>query len=114
MPTWRNKPPNRQHANKRYTPRQQQELRNAALAATQRLYCDVLELWRACAGKRCRRHLRCMGEPGRCLRGGWANVSHRQERRVYAQVLAGGPRRVAPANHKEWNMRRNPPLTIAS
>ncbi len=54
MPTWRNKPPNRQYLNNRYTPRQQQDLRNAALAATQRLYCDALELWRTCARKKCR------------------------------------------------------------
>jgi hypothetical protein len=114
MPTWRNKPPNRQYLNKRYTPRQQQDLRNAALAATQRLYCDALELWRTCAGKKCRRHVRCMGEPGPCLRRRWAKVSRRRQREALAQVLAGGPHHVAPANHKEWAMRRNPPSTIVS
>jgi hypothetical protein len=112
MPTWRNKPPNRQYLNKRHTPQQQQELHDAAKAATLRLHCDVLELWRGCEGKRCRRHLRCAGEPAACLRQGWQNASQQRRRWAYGEVLAGGPGRVAPANHKEWGMRRTPPSSI--
>ena len=93
MPTWRNKPPNRQYLNKRYTPRQQQQRYNAAKAATQRLYCDVLQFWRGCTGKGCRRHLRCMGEPAACLKRGWQNVSNKQRRWAFAEVRAGGPGR---------------------
>ena len=112
MPTWRNKPANRQDLNKRYTPQQQQELRNAAKAATQRLYCDVLEIWRGCANKSCRRHLRCMGDPAACLHRGLKNIPQWRQHRAYTEVLAGGPRRIPPANHKEWGMRRTPPSTI--
>ena len=114
MPTWRNKPPNRQYLNKRYTPRQQQQRYNAAKAATQRLYCDVLQFWRGCTGKGCRRHLRCMGDPAACLKRGWQNVSNKQRRWAFAEVRAGGPGRIPPANHKEWNMRHTPPSTIVS
>jgi len=113
MPTWRKKPANRQYFNKRYTQPQQQALQNAAKAATQRLYCDVLLLWRACANKKCRRHLRCIGEPATCLGRGWPAVSKRRQRAAHAEVLAGGPRRLAPANHKEWSMRRTPPSSLA-
>jgi len=31
----------------------------------------------------------------------------------WQEVLAGGPRRIAPANHEEWGMRRTPLSTIA-
>jgi hypothetical protein len=113
MPTWRKKPANRQYVNKRHTPQQQQEQRSAAKAATQRLYCDALELWRGCAGKTCRRHLRCMGDPAKCLDRGLRNVPRWRQDRAAADVLAGGPRRIAPANHKEWAMRRTPLSTIA-
>jgi len=113
MPTWRNKPADRQYLNKRHTPRQQQQLFNAAMAATQRLYCDVLRLWRGCAGKRCRRHLRCMGAPAACLVRGLQDIPEWRRRRAYFEVLEGGPRRIPPANHKEWGMRRTPLSTIA-
>jgi hypothetical protein len=114
MPTWRNKPANRQHLNKRYTPRQQQQLYNAAKAATQRLYCDVLEFWRGCTGKKCRRHLRCMGSPAACLKRGLKSVPRWRQDRATLAVMAGGPGKIPPANHKEWHMRRTPLSTIAS
>jgi hypothetical protein len=112
MPTWRNKPSNRQHLNKRYTPHQQQELYDAAKVATQRLYCDVLEIWRGCGDKKCRRHLQCKGNPAACLKSGSQTISRKRQRRAYTEVLSGGPRRVPPANHKEWGMRRTPLSTI--
>jgi len=112
MPTWRNKPANRQHLNKRYTPRQQQALYDAAKAATQRLYCDVLELWRGCAAKNCRRNLRCSGVPAACLKRGLDAIPAWRQGRAYADVLEGGPRHIPPANHTEWGMRRTPPSTV--
>ncbi len=111
MPAWRNKAANREYLNKRYTPRQQQALDNAARSATQRLYCDVLRLWRTCSGKSCRRHLRCMGDPAACFHRGRANVPQIDEA-VRAKVIAGGPRRIPPATHKEWIVRRYPPSSL--
>jgi hypothetical protein len=112
MPTWRNKPANRVDLNKRYTPKQQQALHNAAKAATQRLYCDVLELWRGCPNKNCRRHLRCVGALASCRKRCVAKIPSWRRHRAYTDVVAGGPRRIPPANHKEWGMRRNPSSTI--
>jgi hypothetical protein len=109
MPSWRNKPANREYFNKRYTPEQQQALRNAARSATQRLYCDVLERWRSCKTKSCRRHLRCTGDAAACFRG----IRPEQiDNAVRAAVIAGGPRKIPPATHKEWVARRYLPDTL--
>ena len=79
---------------------------DAANSATQRLYCDVLRFWRRCARRGCKRHRRCCGDPGKCLGRGSLFVP--QSRRLWAQkdVIAGGPRRIAPARHIEWFVRR--------
>jgi hypothetical protein len=111
MPTWRKKPANRQYLNKRYTPKQQQALYNAARAATQRLYCDVLELWRSCRKPRCKRHQRCSGEPQACLRR-CTSLPNDQHDAVRAQVIAGGPRRIPPATHTERDLREYPLSTL--
>jgi hypothetical protein len=113
MPTWRNKPANRVHLNKRYTPERQQARKDAARDAVRRLYCDSLELWRTCAAGRCRRHRRCAGDSRACMRRVWNDIPRHREKQIWAAVIAGGPRKIAPANHVEWNMRRNPPDTIA-
>jgi len=112
MPSWRKKPPNRQYLNKRYTPAQQQALYDAALAATRRLYCDVLGLWRSCKSKACRRHRRCCGEPKACLRRVYSGLPKHQRDALRAQVIAGGPRRIPPATHTEWNVRRYPVSSV--
>ncbi|HEX3502954.1 MAG TPA: hypothetical protein VHU22_06150 [Xanthobacteraceae bacterium] len=108
MPSWRKKPANRQYLNKRYTPSEQQALYNAALAATRRIYCDVLELWRSCTKPRCRRHRRCAGEPRACLRRVYNDLPSHRHDALQAQVIAGGPRRIPPATHVEWELRQSP------
>jgi hypothetical protein len=113
MPSWRNKPANRQYLNKRYTPEQQHAMDKAARAAVQRLYCDVLETWRACQTPRCKRHRRCAGDPQACLRRGVKGVPQHRLNDAEAEVLAGGPRRVAPATHTEWVLRRWPLSSLA-
>jgi len=110
MPTWRNKPANWEYLNKRHTPKQQ-ALNNAAVSATQRLYCDVLCLWRTCSGKPCRRHRRCPGDPAACLRRGRAIIAD-IDASVRAEVIAGGPKRLPPATHMEWIVRRYPPSSL--
>jgi hypothetical protein len=109
MPSWRKKPANREYLNKRYTPRQQQVRLDNARAATRRLYCDVLTMWRSCADKRCRRHRRCSGDVGACF----AKIrSEQMDAAVRAAVVTGGPRRLPPATHTEWAIRRWPPFSV--
>jgi hypothetical protein len=84
------------------------KLADAAHAATWRLYCDVLQLWRACPNKPCRRHRRCHGEPAACLMRGLPTVPPEQRLAAAAEVVKGGPRRLAPATHMEWLVRREP------
>jgi len=112
MPSWRKKPANRQQLNKRLTPHDYQLRLDAARAATQRLYCDVLELARACARKPCRRARRCLGEPDACLRRGWPDVAEDLQDWVRAEAIAGGRLRIAPATHQEWVVRQWPPSSL--
>jgi hypothetical protein len=79
---------------------------DAAHAATQRLYCDALRFWRRCARRDCRRHRRCCGDPAKCLGRGSIFVPQSRRQRAQKDVIAGGPRRVAPARHIEWSVRR--------
>lgn len=108
MPTPRNRAANRGRRNKRPSPKQHQALYNAALAATQRLYCEVLELWRSCQKPRCRRHRRCAGEPQPCLRRAYFNMPADRHDELQAQVIAGGPRRIPPATQTARQLRRHP------
>jgi len=112
MPSWRTKPLNRNDLNKRYTPKQQQARRNAARAATQRLYCDVLALWKGCFNKRCKRQRSCMGEPAVCLKRTWSSIPRHRHNALRDEVIAGGPRRKKPATHIEWGLRRYPPSSL--
>ena len=83
-------------------------LANAAHVATWRLHCEVLGLWRVCRLKKCRRHRRCRGEPAACLFRALPSVPHAQQLEAEKEVMAGGPRRVPPATHLEWTVRREP------
>ena len=112
MPTWRNKPANRQYLNKRYTPAQKQERRNKALSAVRRLYCDVFKFWQKCPRKECRRYRRCTGAPYACLTRGWPSVPESLHEKARAEVIAGGPRRRPPADHTEWGFRQYPPWSM--
>jgi hypothetical protein len=40
----------------------------AERARLQRHYCNLFKFWRACPDKHCRRHLRCCGDAGECLK----------------------------------------------
>jgi len=112
MPTWRNKPANRNDLNKRYTPYQQQVRRNAARAAVQRLYCDVLALWKGCPKKICKRQRSCMGEPAACLKRAWGSIPRHRHNELRDAVIAGGPRRIKPETHVEWAFRRYPSSSL--
>jgi hypothetical protein len=72
----------------------------------------VLALWRACRIKKCRRHRRCLGEPAGCLLRALPTVSHTRQLEAAKEVIAGGPRRLPPATHLEWNVRREPLLNL--
>jgi hypothetical protein len=106
MPTWRYKPSNKQNFLKRRTFEQGRADLDAAHIATQRLYCDVLEFWRTCSLRACKRHRRCCGKPGQCLMRGLIQVPPSRRLKAKKQVIAGGPRRIAPATHIEWYVRR--------
>ncbi len=109
MPTWRKKPPNDHNVNKRSTAAQRATLADAAQAATARLYADVLFFfWGRCRHKKCRRHRHCLGEPLSCFARNKAEVSDVFYGGARYQVILGGPRRIPPANHVEWGMRRTP------
>ena len=106
MPRSRSK----QKEEKKFTKRRSVEdglkLADAAHLATWRLYCEVLRFWRSCSVHKCRRHRRCLGEPAHCLMRGLPSVPHEQQQAAAKQVIAGGPRRIAPATHFEWLVRR--------
>jgi hypothetical protein len=108
MPKPRSKDLNEKSFTKRRTVDAGLRLADAAHAATWRLYCDVLEFWRTCRTKRCRRYRRCDGEPAGCLMRGLPTVPPDQQLAAAAEVIKGGPRRRAPATHMEWLVRRQP------
>ena len=114
MPSWRNKPSNKQNFLKRRTFEQGRAEFDAAHSATQRLYCDVLKFWRACSLRSCKRHRRCRGEPGQCLMRGLIRVPPSRRLTARQGVIAGGPRRIAPLTHVEWLTRRADLRTVAS
>jgi hypothetical protein len=87
---------------------------DAAHVATCRLYCDALNLWRGCAKPLCRRHRCCLGEPTGCFVRGLPRVSARRRLEAQKEVIAGGPRRSAPATHVEWTVRRSALKQIVS
>jgi hypothetical protein len=84
------------------------KLADAAHVATWRLYCEVLALWRDCRVKKCRRHRHCLGEPAGCLLRALPVIPYARQLAAAKAVMAGGPRRIPPATHLEWNVRREP------
>jgi hypothetical protein len=114
MPAWRNKKSSKQNFLKRRSFEEGQALIDAAQVATYRLYADAFRHWRRCAEPPCKRHRRCLGEPGRCFT--YAIYYAAPSRRLLARrmVIAGGPRRVAPASHIEWQIRRTVFQTVLS
>jgi len=114
MPTSRNEEPNRKSFTKRRTVEQGLQVADAAHAAVWRLYCEVFGFWRACSGKQCRRHRRCLGEPAGCLMRGLPSVPEERRPTAANEVMAGGPGRIPPATHLEWVVRREPLPTLTS
>lgn len=87
---------------------------DAAHVATHRLYCDTLKFWRRCARRACKRHRRCTGEPTGCLIRGLPSVPQAARLQAEKEVIAGGPRRLGPATHIEWQVRRTELATVTS
>jgi hypothetical protein len=114
MPTRKKKRGRRGLYFKRATPDEQVALREAAFAAIRRLYCEVLPLWRACPRGECRRHHLCRGEALSCLRRGWPLMPEAVRERACKEVALGGPRRLPPATHLEWELRSYPPSNFVS
>jgi hypothetical protein len=107
------KQPTGKQFQKRRTVGEGLKLADDAHAATWRLYCEVLGFWRSCADRRCKRHRRCCGEPARCLMRGLPGVAPAERDKAEKEVIAGGPRRIPPATHMEYVVRRQavPALT---
>jgi hypothetical protein len=114
MSSRRNKPSTKQNFLKRRSFQEGRAQVDAAHRATQRLYCDALGFWRRCSSRRCRRHRRCCGEAGRCLIRGLIHVPPSQRLKARQEVIAGGRRRLAPATHIEWLVRRAEFSTVVS
>jgi hypothetical protein len=87
---------------------------DAAHVATHRLYCDVLAFWRRCGLRSCKRHRRCLGEPRQCLLRGLPFVPPSRRLKAQQEVIAGGPRRIPPSSHVEWQVRRSALKTVMS
>ncbi len=98
--------------NKRLTPDEQVAQREAAFAAIRRLYAEALPLWRFCRRGYCRRHQQCSGEARHCLARGWPLMPAELQTQAFEEVIRGGPRRLPPATHTEWHLRRFPPTNF--
>lgn len=113
MPARRRKSGRRGLFNKRLTPDEQAAQRDAAFAAIRRLYGEALPLWRFCRRGPCRRHKACAGDVGPCLNRGWPHMPPELQTEAHHTVMRGGPRRLPPATHTEWQLRRYPPSNFA-
>ncbi len=109
-----NKSPKQPNFLKRRTFEEGKAQVDAAHVATWRLYCEVLKFWRGCPRAACKRHRRCLGEPARCLMRGLPSAPLAERLKAEQAVIAGGPRRVAPASHIEWTIRRNALATLTA
>ena len=114
MPSSPDTSPDRQKFLKRRSFEDGRALVDAAHIATHRLYCDALFFWRRCSKRTCQRHRRCLGEPTGCLLRGLPYVPPSRRLKAQKQVIAGGPRRIAPATHMEWFVRRTELAKLAS
>ena len=93
---------------KRRSFEQGKKLADDAHAATWRLYCEVFCFWRSCRLKPCKRHRRCCGEPAACLMRGLVLTPPAARDAAQKAVIAGGPRKLRPATHMEYVVRRQP------
>jgi len=97
---------------KRTTPDEEAALREAAFAAIKKLYGECLPLWRSCMSGRCRRHKTCAGAAAACLVRAWPLMPAALQKQAYDLVQVGGPRRLPPTTHAEWELRRFPPTNF--
>jgi hypothetical protein len=107
MPSWREKPEKPQNFLKRRTFKEGKRQVDDAHYATHRLYCEALGFWRGCKMRQCQRHRRCMGEASICLARNLPSVPRWRLFEAQKEVIAGGPRRISPATHIEWTVRRS-------
>ena len=107
MPSWRDKTSSKGDYLKRRSFEQGHALIDAAHKATHRLFCDARRFWLGCKKLSCKRHRRCCGEASRCVMRGLLRTPQSKRVRAQACVIAGGPRRLAPASHIEWFVRRS-------
>jgi hypothetical protein len=114
MPTSQSKKPTEKDFLKRRSLEDGMKLADMAHLATWRLYCETLRFWSRCKTRKCRRHRRCLGQPAACLMHGLPGVSHEQRLAAATEVVAGGPRHIAPATHMEWLVRREPLPALTS
>jgi len=114
MPSSNNTPSEKPDFLKRRTFEEGQALVEAAHVATHRHYCDALKFWRRCSERKCLRHRRCLGEPTGCLVRGLPYVPQARRLKAQKEVIAGGPRRITPATHMEWFVRRTELTTLVS
>jgi hypothetical protein len=89
---------------KRFMPNEEAAHREAAFAAIRRLYAELLPLWRFCRCGYCRRHKLCSGDVRPCLQRAWPLIPAKLQDEACRQVIAGGPRRIPPATHTEWQL----------
>lgn len=107
MPSPRKKAPKEPNFLKRRTFEEGKAQMDAAHIATWRLYCETLAFWRRCSNTACKRQQHCQGESAGCLMRGLPGVPHKERLKAEQEVIAGGPRRIAPASHAEWTVRRS-------
>ena len=112
MPSSRKRTTDEKKFLKRRSFEQGRALIDAAHIATHRLYCDVLGFWRHCSKRSCKRQRRCDGEPAGCLMRWLLGVPQAERLKAEKQVIAGGPRRIPPATHMEWFVRRTELATL--
>ena len=114
MPSQLNNPASAPQYDKRRPFDEGRALVDAAHIATYRLYGEVLAFWRNCPKRPCRRHRRCACEPTACLMRNLLFVPQAERLKAEQEVIAGGPRRLAPATHVEWQVRRTALATLMS
>jgi len=98
--------------NKRSSPDEQAAQQDAAFVVIRWLYSQVLPLWRSCRRGFCRRHKRCCGDRHTCVKRAWPLLSRELQEEAFRLVKAGGPRRLPPSTHTEWELRRFPPTNF--
>jgi hypothetical protein len=89
----------------RMRPEEKKRLRNAADAAIDKLYAEIVPLWPGCQRGACRRHHHCNGEIGACLKRTWPLLSAQAQEAALVSLKQGGPRRVPAQSSIEREYR---------